>query len=748
VHTGLTFTTPNLTTTTTYWVGICPGSFRKPVQVTVGSNPNISGTANITNVSCAGNDGGISGLTVSGGTPNYTFSWNGNPSASANLTNANAGSYTLTVADANGCSATSGSYTITSAGGPVIDASLVNILNPTCAGANGSITGITQTGGVITSWSNSGGTNINANNLNAGSYTLTVTDASNCSATAGPFVLTAPTGPTIDATNIFISNENCGNGNGSISGITANGVSLTNSWSNSTETTLDISNLSAGSYTLTVLDNQGCSTISGPYVVESNPAQTINVSAVVLTPETCAQDNGAISGIQISGGAAPLSYSWTNTTQTTLDISNLSSGTYTLTVIDGNGCSAISNPFSIVDTPMPTINDMNILIVNESCTGNDGSISGITTTGVGLTYEWNGVLSSLNQSNLVANSYTLLVTDVNGCTVTSGPYNVSGSTPLSIDLTNVITTNSACSTNTGSITGISITGGINPVFTWSNGVNILNQNGLGAGSYTISVNDDQGCTDSETIVIALNSGPAIDANSVTITQTSCGQNNAEISGLLDNSSNSSYSWTGTTDTTLNLSNLSSGTYSLTATGIDGCVSQFGPVIINASTSPNADFSYSPLDVNPGDLVQFSDLSSSDAISWTWQVDTADFFNENPTYIFVTEGTYQVVLVVTNGAGCFDSITKIIPVYNELIIPNVITVNGDGNNDKFEIKGLEINTTVEILNRWGEIVFRSDNYLNDWNGQDMSGNNLSNGVYTYYIKTQKGELKQGFIHLID
>jgi hypothetical protein len=94
VHTGLTFTTPNLTTTTTYWVGICPGSFRKPVQVTVGSNPNISGTANITNVSCAGNDGAISGLTVSGGTPNYTFSWNGNPSASANLTNANAGSYT------------------------------------------------------------------------------------------------------------------------------------------------------------------------------------------------------------------------------------------------------------------------------------------------------------------------------------------------------------------------------------------------------------------------------------------------------------------------------------------------------------------------------------------------------------------------------------------------------------------------------------------------------------------------------
>ncbi len=748
VHTGLTFITPSLTTTTTYWVGICPGSFRKPVQVTVGSNPTISGTATITNVSCAGNDGAISGLTVSGGTPNYTYSWNGNPSASANLTNANAGSYTLTVTESNGCSATSGPYTIASAGGPVINASLVNIVNPTCAGANGSITGITQTGGVATSWSNNGGTNLNANNLNAGSYTLTVTDASNCSATAGPFVLTAPTGPTIDATNIVISNENCGNGNGSISGINANGVSLTYSWSNSTQTTLDISNLLAGSYTLTVLDNQGCSATSGPYVIGSNPAQTINVSGVILTPETCSQDNGAISGIQISGGAAPLSYSWTNTAQTTLDISNLSNGTYTLTVLDGNGCSSISNPFSIVDTPMPTINDLNILIVNESCTGNDGSIAGITTSGVGLTYQWNGVLSTLNQSNLVANSYTLLVTDVNGCSVSSGPYDVSGSIPLSIDLTNVSTTNSACTTNTGSISGISITGGINPVFTWSNGAAILNQNGLGAGSYTISVNDDQGCTDAETIVIALNSGPLINSNAVSIDQTSCGQNNAEISGLVDNSGNSSYSWTGTTDTTLNLSNLSSGTYSLTATGIDGCVSQFGPIVINASTSPTADFSYSPLDVNPGDLVQFSDLSSSDVVSWDWQVDTTDFFIENPNYIFVTEGTYQVVLLVTDGAGCTASITKIIPVYNELIIPNVLTVNGDGNNDKFEIKGLEINTTVEILNRWGEIVFKSDNYLNDWKGQDMSGNYLSNGVYTYRIKTKKGEVKQGFVHLID
>jgi gliding motility-associated-like protein len=386
-------------------------------------------------------------------------------------------------------------------------------------------------------------------------------------------------------------------------------------------------------------------------------------------------------------------------------------------------------------------------VTNESCAGNDGAISGIVATGTGLTYAWNGVVGTLNQNNLGANSYSLVVTDANGCSVSSGPYTIVGSTPLNIDITNMISTASACTTNTGTISGISIVGGVNPLFTWSNGSTTLNQTALGAGTYTISVSDNQGCTDTETFTIALNSGPAINSSAVNVIQTSCAQNNGEILGLVDNSINSTYSWSGSTETTLNISNLTPGTYILTATGADGCVTQYGPVIINSSTAPSADFTYSPLDVNPGDLVQFSDLSSTNVVTWNWQVDTALFNIENPSYVFVNEGTYQVTLLVTDANGCFASIAQIIPVYNELTIPNVITTNGDGNNDKFVIKGLEENTSVQILNRWGDIVFKSDNYLNDWKGQDMSGNDLTNGVYTYYIKTPKGEIKQGFVHLI-
>ncbi len=750
VGNGLTFTTPVLNATTTYYVGICPGGdFRIPVQVVIGSNPVISGTPVISDVTCAGNDGSITGLTVSAGTPDYNYSWNSVATTSPDLTNAIAGNYTLTVTDATGCTATSGPHTINSAGGPVIDASAVAVTNATCAGNDGSITGITQTGGVNISWSNGGGTSLDANNLSAGTYTLTVTDASNCAATSGPYTITAPAGPTINAAGMVTVPETCGNNNGAISGITATGTGLTYAWTNTTQTTLDITGLSGGTYTLTVTDNQGCSSTGGPYTVTENISATIGVAALAITHETCGLNNGAITGIQVNGGAAPISYAWTNTTQTTLDISNLNAGSYTLTVTDGDGCTVTSGPHVVNDTPQPIINDLNAVITNESCTGGDGSITGITAAGSGLTYAWNNIASATaDLTNAGAGTYSLTVTDGNNCTASSGPYVIGGSTPMNIDISNIVITASDCDANTGSISGITITG-VNPTFTWSNSAVQLTQNNLAPGSYTINGTDAQGCTDTETIIIPGGAGPAIDAGNILIGHTTCGENNGSVQGLSQVSIGAAtYVWNGTNQTTLDLSNLSPGSYTLTATGANGCTTQSGPYVINGSSIPTADFSYSPADVNPGDGVQFTDLSSSDVISWAWSVNGQIFTIDNPATVFAAEGSYPAILIVTNASGCSSTVTKIIEVYNEMTIPNVLTNNGDGLNDKFVIKGLESNTELEIVNRWGNVVYKSGNYANDWTGLDLTGEKLSDGVYTYYIRTAKGQYKQGFIHLID
>jgi len=749
IGTGLTYTTPTLNTTTTYYVGICPGNFRKPVQVVIGTNPVISGTPVITDVSCTGNSGSITGLTVSSGTPAYNYTWNGTVTTTPDLTGASAGNYTLTVTDANGCTATSGPHQINSAGGPVINTSGIVITNATCAGNNGSITGITQTGGTTFAWNTIPSAGLDITGLSAGSYTLTVTDAANCVSTAGPFTITAPAGPSVNAVNIVIQPEYCGQSNGTISGITATGTGLTYSWTNTAQTTLNITNLDAGSYTLTVTDNGGCTMTSGPHTVTEIAGPTVDQASLVIVPETCNLNNGSISGIVIQGATNPVTYSWTNTTQTTLNINNLDGGTYTLTATDANNCTVTSGPHVVASPALPAINETNVVITPESCTGNDGSVTGLTASGTGLTYSWNGTAGNLALTGVTAGIYNLVVTDANSCTATAGPYTVPGSTPLSIDLTGMTVTATACNASTGTITGIQIVGGVNPVFTWSNNATTLNQSQLGQGTYTITVNDDQGCTDSETITVGILPGPVINDNALSAIPTTCGESNGSISGLVQTSPGAAtYIWTETTQTTLSITALPAGTYNLTATDANGCQTQYGPVVIAPSNGPTANFTYSPADIETDMPVSFTDASTGNIVDWTWTANGQTFIVANPVMTFASEGSYPVTLLVMDQAGCSASVTKILEIYSDLIIPNVLTRNNDGVNDVLEIKGLKPATEISILNRWGNVVYKTSDYQNNWIGYDAGGERLSNGVYTYQLKTAKGEVYQGFIHLIN
>jgi gliding motility-associated-like protein len=93
--------------------------------------------------------------------------------------------------------------------------------------------------------------------------------------------------------------------------------------------------------------------------------------------------------------------------------------------------------------------------------------------------------------------------------------------------------------------------------------------------------------------------------------------------------------------------------------------------------------------------------------------------------------------------CSDSLSPNLP----FEFPNVITPNSDGTNDVFEIQNLPENTKVLILNRWGNIVFSSDNYQNNWDGKDTSGKELVDGVYTYKFTTKAGKTGHGFVHLV-
>ncbi len=183
------------------------------------------------------------------------------------------------------------------------------------------------------------------------------------------------------------------------------------SWSNGA-TTEDISGLSAGTYTVTVTDFNGCTTTASATVTEPDPL----TATAVATPETCNEDDDGSIDLSVSGGTTPYGYSWSNGA-TTEDISGLSAGTYTVTVTDFNGCTTTAS--ATVTEPDPLT--ANAVATPETCNEDDDgsidlSVSGGTTP---YGYSWSNGATTEDISGLSAGTYTVTVTDFNGCTTTA-----------------------------------------------------------------------------------------------------------------------------------------------------------------------------------------------------------------------------------------------------------------------------------------------------------------------------------------
>jgi gliding motility-associated-like protein len=494
IHIGASFTTPVLASNTTYYVGVCPGTFRKPVNVLVSPAIVISGTAVIVDETCNGNDGSITGLSASGGFGALSFDWNGVASPSADLNNAVGGSYTLTVTDANGCSETAGPFTIGASPGPSIDITGVSISDETCNGNDGSITGITATGLNITyTWNGVPATDLDLANLAAGSYTLIVTDENLCTSQAGPFNVNLDPGPSIDLTNLVIADETCFGDDGSISGIvvTGNGVTLT--WNGNPAGSADLNDISNGTYELVATDGNGCSASSGPLTVNEIPGPSIDDANIAIVDENCNQLDGSITGIVVTGNG--LSYDWNGNPSADADLTNAAAGVYSLTVTDNLGCTVVGGPYTIAPTGGPVVDDSNISIQPQTCNLNNGSITGLVVTGTGLTYNWNGAPSTSPDLNgVAANDYVLIIVDANGCTTVYGPVTVPAEPLPTIDDSNLTVVDESCGGQNGSITGLVATGsGI--IYSWNGTSNAgADLNGLSAGSYTLQITDANNCS--------------------------------------------------------------------------------------------------------------------------------------------------------------------------------------------------------------------------------------------------------------
>jgi len=602
----------------------------------------------IIDVSCNGANDGAVQITVTNGTPAYTYNWS-NGATTQDIAGLNGDSYTVTVTDANGCTLSSGPHDVQE--DSLIVITLDTIIDVSCNGANDGAVQVTVVGGVPTytyNWSN-GATTQDINGLGGGSYTLTVTDASSCTVTSGPHTVNEPT-PLV-VTFDSLTNVDCnGAANGAVFITTTGGTTnYTFNWSTGA-TTADITGLNGGNYTVTVTDANGCTATSGPHTVNEPTALAIALDSIDQV--SC---NGAADGavfITASGGTTAYTYNWSNS-GTTQNITGLSGGSYTLTVTDANGCTATSGPHVVPEAPALQLTFDSVQ--NVSCNGaNDGGVFVTTTGGVPTyVYNWDNGATTQDITALAGGTYSVTATDADGCTATSGPHTVNEPATLTATLDSIEAV--SCNGGNDGAVFLTIAGGTTPyVYNWDNGATTQDITGLSAGTYNLTVTDSNNCvvttgphnvTEPTLLQITLDS----------INNVSC--NGAANGGVFITASGGTtaytYNWSNGA-TTQNATGLNGGNYSVTATDANGCTATTGPHTV---IEPNVlqvvvdTFKNESCDGIVDGFIHTSATGGTAPFSFLWSTNAT---TSNVTGLVA--GSYSVTITDSNSCTAIDTVT--------------------------------------------------------------------------------------------
>ncbi|HPS15889.1 MAG TPA: choice-of-anchor L domain-containing protein [Bacteroidales bacterium] len=489
----------------TYTVTVSCGSCTSSASVVINNipGPNIS-VDSVTLANCQASDGDATTI-VTGGSSPYSYIWNSNPvQTTPDLINVIAGSYTVTVTDANGCTATT-SVIVGQLNGPQITASLVNDAN--CIASDGNAT-TTVSGGsepYSYSWNSTPvQTTSDLINVPTGNYTVTVTDSTGCVATAN---VTIGQINNLSVTATLVNDANCTASNGAAT-TTVSGGTATYSYSwNSTpvQTTTNLQNVPTGNYSVTVTDINGCTASASVTIGQIND---LSVSASLVNNATCNASDGSAT-TTITGGNAPYSYSWNSSPiQTTADLQNVPTGNYSVTVTDINGCTAISTV---------TIGQVNNLSVSASvndasCGTSDGmAITTVSNGTAPYSYSWNSspVQTTDSLQNVASGNYSVIVSDANGCTASTSVTIGELSGPEVI----VTSQNDLCRQGNGTATAFATGGNGAYSYSWSTNPQQTTETAtnLAAGVYTVIVFSGM-CSDTATVTVNSTLGPEANLN--------------------------------------------------------------------------------------------------------------------------------------------------------------------------------------------------------------------------------------------
>ena len=660
---------------------------------------NLSTT--VTNVACNGGSTGAIDLTVSGGTAGYTYNWSSGSSAQ-DLSGVVAGTYTVTVTDANLCTATTNA-TITQPSALNLSTTVTNVA---CNGGSTGAIDLTVSGGTAGytySWS-SGASSQDLSGVAAATYTVTVTDANLCTATTSATI--------IETSGISISfvpvSGTCNASNGSVTAIPTGGTPLYTYLWNTGATTQVITGLPAGTYTVTVTDNASCTASSS--VVVGNSGSPV-ITANLLTNPLC---NGGTNGsvdINVTGGTPQYSYLW-STGAITQDISNVAGGTYTVTVTDQNFCISI-NSFTLTD---PAIITATGTVSDVLCNGgNTGSIDMTVAGGTSpYTYLWSNGSTGQDPTGLSAATYTVTITDFNSCT------RVRSFTVAEPSLLNVTasSTQTGCGVNTGTLSSAGNGGAGSYSYLWSNGASTANQSNIGAGTYTVTVTDLNGCTAVDVVSVTAANGPVISASTITDVTCNAGTDGAVDITVTGGTPGYSYNWSSGASSQ-DITGVASGTYTVTVTDVNSCsVSASYTIGEPLAVTSTAVISNVLCLGNANGSINMTPAGGDGVYSYLWSNSaiTQDISS-------LLAGTYTVT--ITDGNSCTGQSTYTVTQPNNLTSSAVVTnplCNGDA-------------TGSIDLNVLGGTIPYSYLWSNGFTGQDPSL--LLAGSYTVTITDFNG-----------
>ncbi|MDZ4824348.1 MAG: M43 family zinc metalloprotease [Flavobacteriales bacterium] len=369
------------------------------------TNPvDITATASITQVTCNGLADGFIYSQGAGGTGALNYAWS-NGSTSQQLNNLPPGNYTVTISDANSCTEQQG-YTITQ---PAALTTNLTDFDIACEDVSGSAS-VNPSGGTspyTVEWSN-GSTGNSVNNLGIGNYSVTLSDAHDCSNETS-FIITQSESLSVFATVEAISCAGSGDGSASVNVFGGTG-NYSYQWSNGFSSP-SINNLGAGNYSVEVEDTEGC---SGDYSFSLSEPSAVSL-AVFKTDISCHDLSDGTASATALGGTGILSYAWSNGTLNSY-VAALAEGTYMVTASDQNGCDenetiTIVEPSQLVATCE--------LVSGESCAGSDGAATVNIMGGTpGYVAQWSNGVVGMSVSDLSAGDYDVGVADGNGCTTT------------------------------------------------------------------------------------------------------------------------------------------------------------------------------------------------------------------------------------------------------------------------------------------------------------------------------------------